>query len=361
MNAQQLWFTKPFQVELREQPLSAPETGQVLVRTLYSGISAGTEMLVYRGQIPESMSLDASLDESLDESLDAGLDESLDAVGAGQLAYPLQYGYACVGVIEQVGNGVSEDMLGVTVFSFQPHASHFICPVSAVIPLPEGVDPQAAVFLANMETAVNLVLDAKPLLGEHAVVLGQGVLGLLTTSLLTQFPLASLLAVDAIETRRSLAQQAGASQVYDPNSASDIASLRKNLNSGAANGGADLVLELTGSPAALDLAVENCGYAGRIVVGSWYGSKRAEINLGERFHRHRMSIVSSQVSTIAPELTGRWDKARRFALAWEMINKCQPEQFITHSLPISRAAEAYQLLDANAADAVQVVFDYSAA
>ena len=335
MNAQQLWFTKPFQVELREQQLSAPESGQVQVRTLYSGISAGTEMLVYRGQIPESMSLDASLD----------------AVGAGQLAYPLQYGYACVGVIEQVGSGVSEDMLGMTVFSFQPHASHFVCPVAAVIPVPEDVDPKAAVFLANMETAVNLVLDAKPLLGEHVVVLGQGVLGLLTSSLLAQFPLASLLTVDAIEMRRSLSQQAGAAQVFDPDSESDIDSLHEKLRSDAANSGADLVLELTGSPAALN----------RIVVGSWYGSKRAEINLGERFHRHRMSIVSSQVSSIAPELTGRWDKARRFTQAWEMISKCQPEQFISHSLPINRAAEAYQLLDANAADAVQVVFDYAAA
>ncbi len=361
MNAQQLWFTNPFQVELREQQLSAPESGQVLVRTLYSGISAGTEMLVYRGQIPESMSLDASLDEGLDEGLVESLDESLDAIGTGQLAYPLQYGYACVGVIEQVGSGVSEDMLGVTVFSFQPHASHFVCPVAAVIPVPEGVDPKAAVFLANMETAVNLVLDAKPLIGEHAVVLGQGVLGLLTTSLLAQFPLASLLTVDAIEMRRSLSKRAGAMQVFDPNSESAIDSLQKHLGSAAANGGADIVLELTGAPAALNVAVASCGYAGRIVVGSWYGSKRAEINLGERFHRHRMSIVSSQVSTIAPELTGRWDKARRFTQAWEMIGKCQPEQFISHSLPISRAAEAYQLLDANAADAVQVIFDYSGA
>ena len=127
-----------------------------------------------------------------------------------------------------------------------------------------------------------------------------------------------------------------------------------------ATGGADVVFELSGSPEALNLAVDLCGYDGRIVVGSWYGSKRAGINLGERFHRKRMAIVSSQVSTIAPELSGRWDKARRFSLAWEMMRKCRPAQFISHCLPFDSAAEAYRLLNDSPEAALQVIFDYQA-
>jgi len=119
-----------------------------------------------------------------------------------------------------------------------------------------------------------------------------------------------------------------------------------------------VVFELTGSPAALNLAVDLCAYSGRIVVGSWYGTKRAEINLGEKFHRNRLAIISSQVSTIAPELSGRWDKARRFSVAWDMIKKCQPAQLISHCVPFTKANEAYQLLADSPQDATQVIFDY---
>ena len=342
MNSRQLWFVEPGRVEVREHTLAAPGPGQVLLRTLYSGISSGTELLAYRGQLPADMALD----------------DSLDAFAGESASYPLQYGYACVAHIEQTGDGVDTDWLGRTVFGFLPHASHQLCDFDQLIPLPEGVTSKAALFLANMETAVSLVQDGAPRLGERVLVLGQGIVGLLVSSLLTRFPLAGLYAVDTLQQRRSTAEQLGVSAAFDAGSEADQQALAAALGSGQPTGGADLVLELSANPAALNLAIDHCAYSGRIVIGSWYGNKRAELNLGERFHRQRIQLLSSQVSSIDPSLRGRWDKTRRFELAWEMIKKCQPEQFISHSLPLDEAAEAYRLLDQAPEQALQVIFEY---
>lgn len=342
MNVRQLWFTDPGKVEIREQQLESLLPDQVLVKNLYSAVSTGTELLVYRGQLPESLSLDESLADYSEE----------------EIGYPLQYGYACVGEIEQVGDAVDTSLIGRRVFSFKSHASHNSCNLDEIEFVPDDIDPKAAVFLANMETAVNLVQDGNLRLGERAVVIGQGIVGLLTTSLIAQYPLAGLYTLESVAARQSFSEKAGADAVYSPASEHDLAQLKTELGMEDSRGGADVVFELSGSPEALNLAVDLCGYSGRIVIGSWYGSKSAEINLGERFHRNRMEIVSSQVSSIAPELTGRWDKARRFSIAWEMIRKCQPERFISHCMSFDSAAQAYELLDRSPEEALQVVFDY---
>lgn len=342
MNARQLYFVEPHQVEIREKRLPPLQSDQVLIKNLYSAISAGTEMLVYRGQLPDGMAVD----------------ETLAALGNQKIEYPLQYGYAAVGRIEVAGKAIDADWVGRTVFSFQPHASHHVCGMDSVVPVPDGVDPREALFLANMETAVNLVQDGNPRLGERVVVLGQGVVGLLVSGVLAGFPLSGLYAVEGIDGRRSLAEQAGVDSTFSPDSIGDITTLREKLRLDEPCGGADVVFELSGAPAALNMAIDLCGYSGRIVAGSWYGTKSALINLGERFHRNRMTIVSSQVSTIAPELSGRWDKARRFSTAWQMINRCQPAQFISHCLPIAQAGDAYRMLDESPQEATQIIFDY---
>lgn len=342
MNARQLWFVSPGKVEVREQALDDLLPGQILVENQFSAISAGTELLVYRGQLPDSLSVDKNLQ-----------------AYAGQTAgYPLQYGYACVGTIIEVGKHVDSAIKGRMVFSFQPHASHFCCSAEATIFVPDGINPKAAVFLANMETAVNLVHDGNPLLGERVVVIGQGVVGHLVTRLLSEFPLAELSVLDSLESRRNLAIEGGAYSAYSPVSESDLTVLRDRLDDESTQGGADLLFELSGNPEALNLAIDLCGFSGRVVVGSWYGTKRSEINLGERFHRDRIRIISSQVSTIDPQLTGRWDKARRFQLVWDKIKSLQPEQLVSHCLPFEAAPQAYASLDSNSEDMLQVVFDY---
>jgi threonine dehydrogenase-like Zn-dependent dehydrogenase len=120
----------------------------------------------------------------------------------------------------------------------------------------------------------------------------------------------------------------------------------------------DLTFELSGSPSALNDAIALTAFSGRIVIGSWYGEKRAEINLGGVFHRSRIKLISSQVSTIAPELSGKWDKARRFDVAWKALERIKPEKWITHRFPIERAEEAYRLLDENPQEVIQVIFEY---
>lgn len=331
-----LLFNAPKQVSIQEEELNAPGTGQVLLRTEVSAISPGTEMLIYRG----------------DFTGDQAIDETIDSL-AGRLAYPMRYGYSAVGRVVALGPGVDPAWEGRLVFSFQPHASHFIATTESLMPAPRGLSPEQACFLPNMETAVNFLMDGAPLLGERVVVFGQGIVGLLTTSLLARFPLACLITLDHHALRRQASRLAGASTSMDP-AAQDV---DRQLNDLLADG-ADLTYELSGAPAALDQAIRLTGFSGRVVIGSWYGSKRAELDLGGRFHRSRIRLISSQVSSLAPELSGRWDKRRRFSLAWEMIAKIDPSRWITHRFQFDRAAEAYRLLDHSPQETIQVLLTY---
>jgi Threonine dehydrogenase and related Zn-dependent dehydrogenases len=219
-----------------------------------------------------------------------------------------------------------------------------------------------------METAVNLIQDAAPILGERVLVMGQGVVGLLVTSLLKEFPLETLVTADCYELRRKASLDIGVNDSFDPEviSHTDTSSnsdLNENVNSkqqpAYAQNKFDLTFELSGSPAALNDAISLTTFSGRIVIGSWYGDKRAEIDLGGAFHRSRIKMISSQVSSIAPELRGRWDKARRFGVAWESLRRIQPQKWITHRFPIEKAAQVYKLLDENPQEAIQVLFTYN--
>jgi 2-desacetyl-2-hydroxyethyl bacteriochlorophyllide A dehydrogenase len=337
MNCTAVYFTAPGRLELREEPLPEPGAGQVLVETQLSAISAGTELLVYRGQFPRSLA------------------DSNDALSA-DLHYPLCYGYASVGRVKALGSGVDAGWQDRMVFSFQPHRSRYVVSPEALLPIPDGIEPQAAVFLPNMETAVNLVQDAQPLLGECALVLGQGVVGLLTASLLREFPLQRLVTADRYDLRRQASAQIGADAVLDPTFDDFRAEALSALPVAAP--GFDLAVELSGNPSALDDAIALTGYAGRIVVGSWYGEKRAAIDLGGKFHRSRLKLIASQVSTISPELSGRWSKARRFEVAWEALRRIHPERWVTHRFPLAQAAEAYRILDESPEQAMQVVLTY---
>ena len=332
---QTLYFTAPGHVELREETL--PELGaeEVLVETVCSAISAGTEMLVYQGHFPQDIETDSVI-------------SSL----RGSLEYPLAYGYACVGKIRETGPQVDKSMRDQLVFAFQPHTSHFIANPDSVFPIPRSIAPETACFLPNTETAINLVQDAAPIFGECVLVLGQGVVGLLTAALLSEFPLETLVTADCFELRRNSSPVPDRSSLdpYSPNFHKEAMRLL--------NGSADLTFELSGRPETLNDALAITGFCGRIVIGSWYGEKRAEIDLGGAFHRSRIKLISSQVSTLAPELSGRWNKARRFNTAWKVLERIKPEKWITHRFAISDAEKAYQLLDQNPQETIQVIFNY---
>ncbi len=330
--AKTLFFIAPKKTEIREIPLPRLEEDEVLVETICSAISAGTEMLVYRGQFPHIADLHDNV--------------------SSELKYPLAYGYACVGRVVEVGKEVNSEWVNRIVFAFHPHASHFVSKTESLFPIPYSLPPETACFLPNMETAVNLVQDAAPILGERVLVLGQGVVGLLTASLLSEFPLESLVTVDRFELRRKALRVEGKKL--------EVKSLAPDELRPSTFNPFDLTFELSGSPSTLNDAIALTTFSGRIVVGSWYGQKRAEINLGGVFHRSRIKLISSQVSTISPELSGRWDKSRRFDVAWKALERIRPEKWITHRFSLNDAEKAYHLLDENPQDTIQVIFDYSA-
>jgi 2-desacetyl-2-hydroxyethyl bacteriochlorophyllide A dehydrogenase len=332
-----LFFTAPCQVEVRDEPLPDPGPDQVVVQTLLSAISPGTETMIYRGQFPTEMAVDATI-----------------PALAGKFEYPFKYGYSVVGRVIACGAAAPRTWEGRLVFAFNPHESHFLADVQSLLPLPPDISAETAVFLPNMETALNFVMDAAPLIGEKAAIFGQGIVGLLTTALLARFPLARLVSLDRYAGRRQASLAMGASASLDPGLPDSLEQARIALA-----GEADLCLELSGQPAALDQAIGLTGFAGRVLIGSWYGHKRAVLNLGDRFHRSRIRLISSQVSSLAPELSGRWNKGRRFEVAWEMLRQVRPEQFITQRFPLTQAAQAYAVLDRAPQDTIQVVLTYA--
>jgi threonine dehydrogenase-like Zn-dependent dehydrogenase len=313
----------------------------VQVRTCLSAISPGSELLVYRGLAPD----------------DLPVDDTLSTLG-GNFSFPIKYGYAAVGEVESLGAGVDASWLGRRVFAFQPHENFFNAKVESLLPLPGDMPAEEAVFLPNMETAVTLVQDGAPLVGEQVVVFGQGVVGLLTTALLARFPLGKLITVDRYPLRRQAAQSLGATICLDPEQADFLDQLGSALDARRRYDGADLLFELSGSPQALNLAIAAAAFDSRILIGSWYGKKAAALDLGGRFHRARIRLISSQVSSLAPHLTGRWTKSRRLQVAWETLRIIKPAQLITHRFPQSQAAEAYRLLDTHPDDTIQVVLTY---
>jgi 2-desacetyl-2-hydroxyethyl bacteriochlorophyllide A dehydrogenase len=334
-----VWFASPRTVELRTSSAPAPGRGEVRVEALFSGISHGSEMMVYRGEVPSRLALDATL-----------------STLQGSFSFPVKYGYASVGRVVDVGSEVEELAEGDLVFAFNPHETCYTVPATVVIKLPQELDPRIGVFAANVETALNSLLDAVPRLGERVVVIGQGVVGLLITQLVRRAGASLVITSDLYEKRRQLSRSAGADVALDP-SAESLAERVSALTGGT---GADVVIEASGQPRALDDAITAAAHEGRVVIVSWYGAKRAELALGSDFHRKRLTLKSSQVSNLDPSLAPRWTIRRRRELAVRYLGELLLDELISHVLPFDRAAEAYRLIDEQQGEVIQVVLDYSA-
>ena len=210
------------------------------------------------------------------------------------------------------------------------------------------------VFLANVETATNIVLDAAPRLGERVAVFGQGVVGLLITQLLRRTGVSQIIVVDPLAHRRELARRVGADAALAPD-----ASVGEAIRALTAGAGVDMAIEASGSVDALNAALESVVFGGTIVVCSWYGTKPVPLMLGGAFHRGRLRIVSSQVSTIDAGLQPRWSHARRLALACDLLPRLELAPLISQRIPVEQAAEAYALIDQHPDRTVQVVLTYS--
>jgi len=338
MAVRELWFTGPRSVEVRTRPRPDPGPEEVRVSASCSAISSGTESLLYAGKAPT----------------DVPADESIDAL-SDTLSYPTRYGYSVVGRVDAVGEAVDDVWRDRRVFAFHPHASQFCTTPDELVSLPDALSDEHAALLANAETAVNLVLDGQPRIGEHVAVFGQGTVGLLATALLGQFPLASLRTVDLHERRRTLGEAFGADETIAP----DELNVADRCSPDGTDG-VDLTYELTGDPAVLDDAIDATGFDGRVIVGSWYGEKRAEIDLGGHFHRSRIDLESSQVSTIAPELRGRWSTDRRLQVALAELEALASalDPLVTDSFPLERADDAFRRISETPDETIQVLLIY---
>lgn len=326
-----VWFPRAREVELRTESVEvAPD--QLRVRAIVSGISHGTEMLVYRGQVSRDLALD------------------LPAL-AGSYDFPIKFGYASVGRVVAVGSAVSPSRTGERVFVHHPHQDEYAVPAADAVTLPGDLPSERGVFLANVETAVNVLLDAHPHLGDVVAIFGLGVVGLLVTQLARRAG-AEVVAVDPIASRRALAVRCGADTVCRPDEA------REAIAGRSAGRGADTTIEVSGSAAALQQAVDATAIEGTVVVASWYGAKPVSLDLGARFHRARLRLVSSQVGRIGAALAPRWDRDRRLAYACGLLRELVVEPLVTHRFPLARAREAYALVDTNPDETVQVLITY---
>lgn len=339
MNTQAIYHVAPHTVAVREIKTGRPDPGELLIRAHCSAISPGTESLIFRGAVPENWKLDDLLDAQ-----------------EGEFRYPFKYGYAMVGEVIATGSREDRRWQGRRVFAFHPHQAEAVIEKRYCYLLPEGMPADRALFLANMETALNLVMDAAPLAGERGMVFGQGVVGLLALAVLSQLPLEELIAADPVAARRERSQQLGATLAIDPARGRELAVLEDCLFDQDPQG-LDFAIEVSGQIEALNQAIRLCGFDSRIVVGSWYGRNAGLVDLGGHFHRRRIKLISSQVSTIDPALSGRWSKERRLALALSWLDRVAPEQFITHRFGLADCQTAFELVADRNSGALQVIFE----
>jgi NADPH:quinone reductase-like Zn-dependent oxidoreductase len=276
------WISAPGRGELRSAILPALGPGDVLVRALASGISRGTEALVFGGHVPVSQYV----------AMRCPFQE-------GDFPAPVKDGYASVGVVE-AGPGA---LLGRRVFCLHPHQDRYVVPADAVLAVPESVPDERAVLAANMETAVNGLWDAAPLLGDHIAVVGAGVVGSLMAALAARLPGTRVELVDIDQTRAVLAAALGCGFARPAD----------------ATGDADLVIHASGSAAGLATALRLAGFEATVLEMSWYGDAPVTAPLGEAFHAKRLSLRASQVGAVATARRARWSRRQRLALALELL------------------------------------------
>jgi threonine dehydrogenase-like Zn-dependent dehydrogenase len=290
------WLRAPEHGEIRPEPVPDPGPDDVLVRTLHSGISRGTETLVFRGQVPASQYA----------TMRAPFQD-------GDFPGPVKYGYLNVGVVERG----PADLEGRTVFCLYPHQTRYVVPASAVIPVPDGVPARRAVLAGTVETAVNALWDAAPLLGDRVTVVGAGMVGCCVARLLAGFPAAQVELVDVDGSRAELATRLGV----------PFAAPRD------ATGERDLVVHCSATAAGLQLSLDLLRAEGTVVELSWYGDREVTLSLGGVFHSRRLAVRASQVGTVSPARRGSRTTRDRLALALDLLRDPAFDALLTGASP----------------------------
>nr|BFF09821.1 zinc-binding alcohol dehydrogenase [Microbacterium flavescens] len=261
------WVEAPAEGALRDEVVTDRRPGEVLVRTLYTGVSRGTESLVFRGEVPESER----------ERMRAPFQQ-------GDFPAPVKYGYLSVGTVEQ---GPS-DLVGRTVFALYPHQSSYVVPEHAVTVVPGGIPPRRAVLAGAVETAVNILWDAAPLVGDRLMVVGAGMIGCAVARVARGIPGLDVTVVDVDRAKADVCGLLGVSYAHPDDAPRDQ----------------DIVVDTSGSGDGLQLAIECAATEGDIVEASWFGDRPVSLRLGGDFHSRRLTIHSSQVGVVSPRRRG---------------------------------------------------------
>ena len=299
-----LWFEGPGRCMLRSEALPAEAGGEATVRTLFSGISRGTESLVFEGRVPESE-----------------YERMRAPHQAGRFPFPVKYGYAAVGVVE----AGPDSLVGRPVFCLHPHQDRFRVPSGSVHTLPEDLPPERAVLAANMETALNIIWDARIQPGDRVAVFGAGVVGLMVAYLASRIIGTETMVCDIIEDRLEAARTLGVRFTLPDAIPHDC----------------DVLINASASDVALATALDHAGCEARIVEASWYGERLAQIPLGGAFHARRLSIVSSQVGTLPPDHRPRWNARRRMAKALQLLADSKLDCLISGETTFQTLADDY--------------------
>ncbi len=311
--AKALYFTHPYKVEVRAEQLRQ-QSGSQLITSKIIGISHGSESHLYRNTFPRGNTADEV----------PGIDESME--------YPIKYGYMNAGLTPR----------GEKVFAFFPHQDKFFYPQDQLIYFPDSYAFEDIVLYPSVETAYTIVLDTAPLPGERILIIGQGMIGLLIAEILAEEPGLHVAALEPDTYRRRLSSQLGL-PTADP-SRTDPADLESTVRGLFHNQLPDKIIHVSGSEQGLQQAIDCAAFETLIIEASWHGGRTVQLNLGENFHRKRLTIRSSQVSTLASRLGSRWNRQRRTAEVREWLKRIGPSKYVTHRIPLSQAAEAYSLL-----------------
>lgn len=303
MNARALWITGPGAVALRGEAVAAA-SGEVLVESLWSGISRGTEALVLRGGVPasEHARMRAPLQ-------------------VGDFPWPVKYGYAAVG---RVLDG-PVDLVGATVFVLHPHQDRFAAPAAMAVPVPADVPPARAVLAANMETALNVAWDAGAAPGDRIAVVGAGTVGALVARLCARLPGARVTLVDTNSDRAGLAAALGCAFAAPADAPADC----------------DVVVHASASAAGLATALAAAGPEATVVEASWYGDREVALALGGAFHSRRLRLVASQVGAVPPGRRARWTTRRRLEAALALLADPALDALLTGETAFEQLPGAY--------------------
>lgn len=342
-------YEGPKKLVVQEVPDMDIQDDEVRIKTLYTGISHGTEMNVYRGYAP-----------FFNKKYDPETRLFVDSDDEQRWSYPIRscdpgvwyLGYSAVGEIIEVGSKVKTVSCGDIVYTDGPHQSQIIKKENQVFKIPEGVKPQHAVVFTNLVTCFNGILDARIKLGDTVVVMGLGLMGQLTVQLALMSG-ARVIAVDTIEKRRNAALANGAEAVLDPSS-NDVAKRVREMTN---NRGADLVIDVSGSYHALNEAIRTIAPEQTILALSWYPNE-SRLLLSEEFHHNRVTIKCSQTNYTAPEFAHLWTLERKREQCMQLLQKLKLDNVVTNVFPFEKINEAFAMVDENPQDVIQCVLEY---